>query len=287
MVFNRASPVRLMVGAVLLKAAFMLGRTHAHRAGRNGARRPSASFQHAQDACLTDIVSIQEQERRRIARDLHDVLGQRVTTLRLQVESWTYAHGSAIWEQRIEDLLGQIDLIDREVDLLAWKLRPLILDHAGLVEALDSLVREWSEAYGVCAEFHADGVHGRIEPDAETCLYRIAQEALHNVVKHARASHVAVILAHRADGIGLIVEDDGCGFDLAQLDAGLERHIGITGMRERAALVSGSAEIETAPGKGTTVLVHVPAAPADLLGRNDQVMGERVLHEFGNRVHAE
>src|SRR5688572_7325803 len=133
MAFNRASPVRLMVGAVLLKAAFMLARrSHAHRAGRNGARRPSASFQDPQDACLTDIVSIQEQERRRIARDLHDVLGQRVTTLRLQVESWTCAHGSTIWEQRIEDLLGQIDLIDREVDLLAWKLRPLILDDAGL-----------------------------------------------------------------------------------------------------------------------------------------------------------
>lgn len=265
MAFNRASPTRLIVGAVLLKAAFMLTRrSHAHRAGGYGARRLSASFEDPQDACLTDIVSIQEQERRRIARDLHDVLGQQVTTLRMQVESWTCAHGSTIWKQRIEDLLGHIALIDREIDLLAWKLRPLILDDAGLVEALDSLVHEWSEAYGICAEFHADAVHGRIDPDVETCLYRIAQEALHNVVKHARASHVAVILAHRADCIGLIVEDDGCGFDPAErIDAGLEGHIGLRGMRERAALVSGSAEIETAPGKGTTVLVHVPAAPAE------------------------
>jgi signal transduction histidine kinase len=293
MAFNRASPVRLMVGAVLLKAAFMLGRRSHARTRRHGARHRSTSFQEPRDRRLKDIVSIQEQERRRIARDLHDVLGQRITSLRLQVESWTCAHGSATWEQRIEDLLGHLDLIDREVDLLAWKLRPLILDHVGLVEAFDSLIREWSEAYGISAEFHANGVRARMAPDVETCLYRIAQEALHNVVKHARASHVAVILEHSADGIGLIVEDDGCGFDLAErIDAGLDRHIGITGMRERAALVRGSAEIETAPGKGTTVLVHVPAAPASPgevdLGATrrtlDRESGDRRLIEHGSEL---
>ncbi len=214
---------------------------------------------------LKQAISIQEQERRRIARDLHDLLGQRVTALRFKIEALKCGRGDVNWKQSVEDLLGLTDQIDRELDFLGWELRPPELD-AGLAAALQSLVTHWSKAYAIRGEFQAVGT-GRLAPDVETCLYRIAQEALTNVVKHARASHVSVLLEYRSGVVVLIVVDDGRGFQAAPhlSAAACEPRIGLVGMHERAALVSGGVEIETGPGKGTAVFVRVPAsfAPDD------------------------
>ena len=144
---------------------------------------------------------------------------------------------------------------------LALELRPSVLDDLGLVPAVQRAVRTYHERHGLAIDFEAVGLEGvRLPPAVETALYRIAQEALTNVVQHACASEVSLLLAARAGAVTLIVEDDGCGFDADRLLHGPmdERWLGLSGMRERAALLGGSLTIESAQGSGTTVFVEIP-----------------------------
>ncbi|HEX8639151.1 MAG TPA: PAS domain S-box protein, partial [Pyrinomonadaceae bacterium] len=162
---------------------------------------------------LQRLITAQEDERKRIARDLHDELGQQLTALRLKLEATR-----KICEE--EEICGKIDemqliakQIDADVDFLAWELRPAALDDLGLVAALENYVREWSHHAGVTAEFHASKSKKlRLAPEVETNLYRITQEALNNTHKHAEAGRATVMLEKRDDLIVLIVEDDGKGF---------------------------------------------------------------------------
>ena len=151
--------------------------------------------------------------------------------------------------------------LDRDVDELVWQLRPTALDDLGLRAALANYIQEWAERSNVAAELHTSGLlDDRLAPEVETALYRIAQEALNNVAKHSRARRVEVILERRPDCVLLIVEDDGVGF--ADTDGDKERRgYGLVGMQERAALVGASLQIESTPGKGTTILVRM-AVPA-------------------------
>jgi signal transduction histidine kinase len=146
--------------------------------------------------------------------------------------------------------------IDESVDFLAWELRPAALDELGLNRVLDTYVAEWSRHTGLRATFHAGPRDAeRFAPELEASLYRIAQEALNNVAKHAHARSVNVLLEQRGDVIVLVVEDDGSGF----LPSGSgDTQIGLTGMRERAAAVGGTIEIEPTPHGGTTVLACIP-----------------------------
>jgi signal transduction histidine kinase len=151
--------------------------------------------------------------------------------------------------------------LDRDVDHLVWELRPTALDDLGLQAALANYVKTWSERTRISSELRALGLlDNRLASEAETTLYRIAQEALTNVAKHARAKHVEVILERRADHVILIVEDDGVGFETDET-ASARQGFGLLGMQERASLVGASLQVESAPGKGTTILVRM-AAPA-------------------------
>ena len=124
-------------------------------------------------------------------------------------------------------------------------------------------MQEWSARHGVAAEVHTAGLlDDRLASEVETALYRIAQEALNNVAKHALAQRVEVILERRPDCVLLIVEDDGVGFDAARADAG-HHGFGLVGMQERAALVGASLDIETTAGQGTTILVRMAVASSD------------------------
>jgi signal transduction histidine kinase len=144
-----------------------------------------------------------------------------------------------------------------DLDLLVSRLRPPALDDLGLLAALDEYIRRWSEEVGVDAELHAKGLEaGGLSSDAETALYRIVQEALNNVVKHSRAKHVALLLDQSADRVSLIIEDDGVGFDTEQRFP--SHRFGVMGMRERTALLAGTFDIESTPGRGTTVAVRIP-----------------------------
>jgi two-component system, chemotaxis family, CheB/CheR fusion protein len=210
---------------------------------------------------LKRLVTIQEDERRRIARDLHDHLGQQMTALRLNLDALK-RRSDATGELR--DRLEQADRIaerlDADVEFLAWELRPAGLDDNGLPDTLNKFLREWSDHYGIAADLHVSGLdHQRLDPDVETSLYRIAQEALNNIFKHAGAARADVLLERRDAQVVLIIEDDGVGFDPgAALRQDGDRGLGVIGMHERAALAGGTLDIESESGKGTTIFVRVP-----------------------------
>ncbi len=206
---------------------------------------------------LRRLVVAQEDERRRLAHDLHDGLGQRLTALRLILEALDgQQSGPGAQPTETANALEMLARIDQDVDFIAWELRPAALDELGLARVLDSYVIEWSRHAGVPAVFHArPGNLPRFAPEVEASIYRIAQESLNNVVKHARAQSVNVLLELRGDNLALVVEDDGVGFHPA---AAGETMIGLTGMRERALAVGGTLELEPTPGGGTTVLACIP-----------------------------
>jgi PAS domain S-box-containing protein len=208
---------------------------------------------------LRRLVAAEEEARRRIARDLHDDLGQQLTALRLSLQS--LGSGEAGRDEASNGLTRALEILDqveRGLDYLAWELRPAALDEFGLNKVLENYVREWSRHTEVPALFHA-GVPDaeRYAPELEASVYRIAQEALNNVAKHARARSVNVLLEQRGENLVLIVEDDGVG---VRTTGATERMIGLAGMRERAASVGGTLEIEPTPDGGTTVLAQIPMA---------------------------
>jgi len=201
---------------------------------------------------------MQERERARIARDLHDTLGQRLVLLRLKIESLRECPADE-WPRGFDELLTLADVIDQELDFLAWQMRPPALEDLGLVAAMKEFVDDWSAIHRIPASFEATGADGRLPPEVETCLYRVCQEALTNVVKHARATRVAVLIQRSDDDIVLIVEDDGQGAGIPSPSRCVASHpLGLTGMRERVMLVGGTFQMELAAARGTTVFVRVP-----------------------------
>jgi two-component system CheB/CheR fusion protein len=208
------------------------------------------------------LVTAQEDERRRISRDLHDQLGQELTALRLGLDALKERCGTSEELCRmVEELQERAARLDEEVDFLAWELRPTALDDLGLGAALANFVEEWSKHHHIPSEFHAHGLGDqRFAPEVETCLYRITQEALNNVYKHAQAARVSVILERRGGDAVLVIEDDGFGFDSEDPEVWRgDRGLGLVGMRERAALLGGSVELESEPGRSTNLFARVPA----------------------------
>ena len=211
---------------------------------------------------LHRIVTAQEDERSRIARDLHDQLGQQLTALRLAVERHRDSQHGGQSEEELERALTLARQIDSEVDFLAWELRPAVLDDFGLVAALPRYLNEWSAHHGIKTNFQTTGtLPDRLAPEAETTLYRVTQEALTNVLKHAHATRVDVVLEGHKNIVTLVIEDDGVGFDHGAVDkAGAA--IGLIGMRERAALINATLQVESAPGQGTTIYLRYPTGDA-------------------------
>jgi PAS domain S-box-containing protein len=211
---------------------------------------------------LRQLVTAQEDERRRISRELHDQMGQHIVAIVLLVNSLKdfsrSAPATAAKFAQLEDVAHQLSL---QVDNLAWKLRPTELDDLGLHAALGNYVDKWSKRYQVPFDLHSVSLaEQRLTSEIETAIYRIAQEALNNIVKHARANHVSLILERRGKHVFVIIEDDGCGFDVEGLTAAVagQRRMGLLGMQERAALVGGTFNIESTPGAGTTIFVRIP-----------------------------
>jgi signal transduction histidine kinase len=213
----------------------------------------------AQAALASRLISIQDEERQRIARDLHDNIGQQVTALRLKVESVTAVAGPPL-QQCLQQAREMIEELDRQLDFIASELRPAALD-LGVVTALQQFVGQWSATFGIAAEFHsASPERLRLRPEVGTHVYRMVQEALNNVYKHAEATQVSVVLERKGTGVVLIVEDNGRGFDLDAAARSHDRGLGLVGMRERAQIIAGTLDIETTPGRGTTVYLQVPLA---------------------------
>jgi len=216
-------------------------------------------------ALFTRLVSAQEDERRRIARDVHDQLGQQMTAVRINLEELQLRTDiDTPCAESVQRTMRLAEELDHSIDFLAWELRPAALDHLGLPAALARLVGGWSERFQVRADYDTVGIDGvRLRSDVEANLYRLAQEALHNVYKHARATHVSVLLERRDHRLVLMVEDNGRGFAIDDGSPEAVPSLGLVSMRERAALVGGELTIESTPGFGTTVTVRVPTADAD------------------------
>ncbi len=208
---------------------------------------------------LNQLVTSQEKERNRVARDLHDQLGQQLIALRLKLETLiARSDKREKLREEVNDILEIVRHLDSDVDFIAWELRPIVLDDLGLKEALQIYVQRWGEHTGITSEFHSTELDGeRLNPAIENNLYRITQEALNNVAKHSGASRVGVILERRDEHVLLIVEDNGNGFNLEEKTKDTDA-FGLNGMRERAALIAGEFQIETNPSKGTTIFVRVP-----------------------------
>lgn len=210
---------------------------------------------------LHRLVLAQEDERGRVAREMHDQLGQQLTALILKLGMLKGGLGER------EELRGKFEALeadarqlDRDVNFLVWELRPPALDDLGLQAALTKHTRNWSKHFDIAVKLHVTGMEkDRLTPEVETALYRIAQEALNNIVKHARATNVDIILERRTEEVSLIIEDDGVGFDTEETFGAAGGGLGLTGMRERTALVGGTVEIESRPGDGMTVFVRIPA----------------------------
>lgn len=215
------------------------------------------------DRLRRELSAAEEEERRRLSRELHDQLGQHLTALALGLTDLRrlLASGDPL-EPRITQLEELTHLMTRDTHYLALELRPPELEE-GLRGALQTYVERWSARYGVEAEVAFTGAFASrpVPPDIATAVYRIAQEALTNVARHAQARHVTVQLDAVPGLIRLIIEDDGQGFDVhtARGRMDRERRLGLTGMRERASLVGGSLEIESSREQGgTTLFLRVP-----------------------------
>jgi PAS domain S-box-containing protein len=209
---------------------------------------------------LQKLIQAQEDERKRIARDLHDELGQQLTSLRLKLDSAKNLCRDEEICGKIEEIQKVAESIDKGVDFLTWELSPSILDDLGLAAAIENYVRQWSLQTGVQAELISTNLKKtRLAPEAETNLYRIVQEALNNVYKHAKAKTVDVVLDKREDLINLIIGDNGTGFN-PKSKKKRSKGLGLTGMRERATLLGGTLEIESAAGQGTTIYVRIQAS---------------------------
>ena len=205
---------------------------------------------------LRQVVNAQEVERRRISRELHDQLGQEITAVGLYLASLKEAPDlSPAIRDRFESLEKVVKQLDGDLEFLVWQLRPTGLDDVGLVDALDDYVGAWTRKFGVPVRYEPR-LARRLDEELETVFYRIVQEALNNVAKHAAAKHVAVRLEEAAGKVVLAVEDDGKGFDASKLMP--RTSLGLVGIRERAALVGGTATVESKPGSGTRIRIEVP-----------------------------
>jgi signal transduction histidine kinase len=235
---------------------------------RDDERRAIDRSTHAQiKALLARLITIQEDERRRISRDIHDQLGQQLTALRMNLE--VFRLQCDLDPARLQQLARTQYLaeeLDRSIDFLTWQLRPAALEHLGLPDAVRQLVVTWSERLELDVRFTTTLEAGhRLRRDVEDNLFRIAQEALHNVLKHAEPVRVSVSLVHDEEFVSLIVRDEGRGFDYekAHAESDVTQSLGLTSMRERAALLGGDFALESERGVGTSIVVRVPYVAMD------------------------
>lgn len=205
----------------------------------------------------------QEEERKRIARELHDDMAQVLGSLSRQLDNFIRKkHGFAPTEVLfLKDLQAQLNRGVQGVHRLVQDLRPSLLDDLGLIPALRSLTKSLQESEGIVTDLGVFGGERRFLPEAELLLFRIVQEALSNIRRHAQASEAQVVIDFAEDRVKLTISDNGRGFELSGGVDDFPRSgkLGLTGMQERAQLLGGTLEVKSKPGKGTTLIVEVPS----------------------------
>jgi len=211
--------------------------------------------QRVRNDLLDRIIAAQEDERRRIARELHDETSQAITSMIVGLR--TLEEGCPEVTERSAELRQLAATTLDEIHSLILELRPRALDELGLVPALRRYMTDFAQKHNLPVDFQLVGHETRLPYRLETCIYRVVQEALTNVARHSHAHAASVVLDLRPGQASVIIEDDGVGFDPEEVGM---RSLGIVGMRERAALLDGTLQIESRPGSGTTLFVKLPVA---------------------------
>jgi PAS domain S-box-containing protein len=231
---------------------------------RKQIERTLLDHQKARQKLALRMEEIEEMERKRIARTLHDLVGQKLATLNLHLDIFTQLLPEEIKRElsgRMDEsrlLVGEITAHTREI---ITELRPDVLDDFGLVAALHWYGKQFSERTGIRTWVGADPLNYNMPPEMETIVFRIAQEALTNIAKHSRADQVEIRLVLRTNALELVISDNGLGFRFEGFYSGSEKGgWGLTFMKERAVNLGGDLQIESQPGKGTTVTLHLPIA---------------------------
>jgi two-component system sensor histidine kinase UhpB len=208
------------------------------------------------------LLEVQEAERGRLARDLHDDIGQALTALKIQIESLARPGGEATLRLRLDACVETTQLTLERVRQLSLSLRPPQLDDLGLAAALRSHLDRQAGVAGLASHFEAAEAPAEVAPETETACFRVAQEAINNVVRHARARNLWLRLFAAGGRLALSVRDDGAGFDLESVrrHAAAGASLGLVGMEERIALAGGSFELRSAPGQGTVLVATFPLA---------------------------
>lgn len=206
------------------------------------------------------VVQSQEDERGHLARELHDGTSQALVGVKLQIESYVDQLGGAAPPPALAKALQRLNAALTEVRGLSHQLRPALLDQLGLPAALERLAHEFDDQGGIQAETLVEGLPRELQPEAKTALFRVAQEALTNVHKHAAGAHrVTLTLRYAAASVRLSVHDDGQGFDVQAVQLDARRGIGLRNMRERMAAVGGQLYLHSEPG-ATTIAAELPTA---------------------------
>lgn len=209
-------------------------------------------------ALSSQVIDAQEAERKRIARELHDETAQTLTSLLVRLRILERAPDPGTVRACTHELRELTLKALEEVRNMARELRPSTLDDLGLVAAAQSYSERFAELLGIGVSFHAEGFAQRLAPHVELVLYRVVQEALTNVARHAHARHVEVTLTQEGARAVATIRDDGVGFDVDAVLASKERGLGLFGMQERMALVGGRLQLVSRPGAGTLVRAEVP-----------------------------
>lgn len=216
---------------------------------------------------LRRLAEVQENERRRIARELHDQVGQTVTGLSLGLKALEQKLQGSPGLEHVHWLRTLTSELGRDIHRAAADLRPTALDDLGLKDALLALASDWSERFGFKVDVQFVGGDSRLPPEIETVIFRVLQEALTNVLKHAQARNLSIVLEQRGKRLHIIVEDDGIGFrpeTINGIDSVTGQRwrdqppLGLSGIRERLSLVNGTIWIESQPGEGTTLFIQIP-----------------------------
>ncbi len=207
---------------------------------------------------LEKVIATQEDERRRIARELHDSTSQNLTSLIVGLRIMETNCANCASQTKATDLRDVASKTLDEVHDLSMRLRPRVLDDLGLSAALERLVSEWQARYKIPVDV-AIQLGERLSGEVETALYRIIQETLTNIARHAKAKSASILIERYGDMVRAIVEDNGIGFDAQENHS--ERHLGLLGMRERAELLNGTVTIESSVDHGTSVFIEIPISP--------------------------
>jgi signal transduction histidine kinase len=215
---------------------------------------------------LGRLVTAQEEERKRIARELHDDTSQALTSLLVKLKVMDEIDSLDAVKVQVDDLRDDVARTLDEVHDLALGLRSTVLDDLGLMAALRQYLKGYQREFQLLVDFQAmGGEEFGLSPQVESALFQILQEALINAARHAQCKSVSVVLQRRDSSVIAIVEDDGVGFDVARVMGSRpeKRNLGLYGMQERASLVGGSVTFESTPGVGTTVFVEMPLGERD------------------------